>query len=144
MLISIEFVEIGFNMNKCGGDQMKDKRPALVSFAVDIAVLNAVFTVLSMIPGALEKIGVVRFSPITTREIVYDIVYCIVLLTAAYGYSKLKLWGYWLMVALCLFYPVLNTFINGREYLFWVALAAIYIIILIVPARRYFKAGYNA
>ncbi|MDF2942747.1 MAG: hypothetical protein K0S01_1605 [Herbinix sp.] len=75
---------------------MKEKRPVLVSYIVDLNYLTVFLLVATLFPKITKRFGVItpNFSNVTIRVFII-----IILLIISYGLLRLKRWGYLLMVA---------------------------------------------
>jgi hypothetical protein len=118
---------------------MKDKRPALVSYIVDLNFLFILLSIASFFPRVLNRFGIITPTP-TISNVIYRISVIIILLLISYGLLRLKRWGYWLMISynvISLIAPIILLLTKQSvNYINYVG--AIFGLSLILSARRYF------
>lgn len=77
---------------------MSEKRPLLVTFMGDLTILSALVSATTLFPKFFQKLGI-HIEPIPPfTGIITRILIIVFLLITSYGYLKLKIWGYWLMI----------------------------------------------
>ncbi|MBP1754976.1 MAG: hypothetical protein H6Q59_1374 [Firmicutes bacterium] len=86
---------------------MRDKRPVLVTFIVDLNILNCFLLFISFFPEFIERFGitVISSTPLLSRDIT-KVLMIIILVIISYGLLKMKKWGYWSMVAYNMFFLI--------------------------------------
>ena len=119
---------------------MKTKRPVFLTFIGYFYIFGAFILLLSL--GVDQEIGLaVRFGIPNVPETIVRVLVAIISLIMAYGYLKLKAWGYWMaMIYSALFLVVslsLLTIYNNQPFIgnaIWSAIVLIYTF----TKRRYF------
>lgn len=124
---------------------MREKRPALISFIVDLNLLNVFLLILSFFPKPkfLERYGI-YFNPTPAfLEGIIIVLMVITLLIISYGLLNLKRWSFWLMMAYNCFFLVLSILcllkISVHSYCTPGFIASILGIVITFPAKRYFS-----
>jgi len=95
---------------------MRKSRPNIITLYGDLCILGAIVLILTLIPNFLSRFGITLISPPYLKHSalfteLLRITKIIALLITAYGYLKLKKWGYWLMVGTNLI-PIINWIIS--------------------------------
>ena len=122
---------------------MSKERPGIVTFIGYICILSAFLSILSLFPKFLKQFGFhVAVIPLPIfSDGIMQLLPPIILLIISYGYLKLKIWGYWLMIINSIFFLVIYiVFYQQSGQLFHCQNAIITFIelVFIVPTRRYF------
>ena len=86
---------------------MKEKRPALVSYIVDLNFLNAFLLIISLFPKFTKLIGIITPTP-TFFNVITRVLSILMLLIISYGLLRLKRWGYLLMIAYNMFFLIIS------------------------------------
>ena len=120
---------------------MKEKRPILVSYIVDLNFLNAFILMASMFPKFTKIFGIITPTP-TFSNVTIRVLLIIILLTISYGLLRMKSWGYWLMIAYNMFFLIAAiTFLlklTGQAFYNPGYIIPILGLLLTFSARRYF------
>lgn len=123
---------------------MNENRPFMVTIIGDGCILCAFLLIVSLFHfwdrfGIIVKSAAYMKVPFIPEDIV-TLLYAIFLLIIAYGYLKLKRWGYWLMVSMNLFFIVvwLITFLHDKNQVLAQYPSSIIALIFIIPTIRYF------
>lgn len=120
---------------------MKENRPALVQYIVDLNFLNAFLLAASLFPKFWKHFGVITPSP-TLSNVIFRIFEALILISISYGLLKLKKWGYWLMIAYNLVFlsmSVIFLFMPAKQSLYYPGvIISILGLSLIFSAKRYF------
>ena len=130
-------------LNYKDGIYMSEKRPAIIILIGYIGVLGALLSMVSLLPKFLQPFGshfTVILLPIFSNDIV-QVLLTIILLISSYGYLKLKIWGYWLMVINIIFFLVVNIISfqqSDQLFLCQNLITTVIELVFIVPTRRYF------
>lgn len=121
---------------------MSQKRPFIVTFIGDMCILRAFIFILSLFPKLTEPVGM-YFEPLPTlADNTIRVLIAMMLLIAAYGYLRLKRWGYWLMVSINVYFLVgwIISFQNNQQQsIYQNPISLIIALIFIVPTIRYFN-----
>ena len=84
---------------------MKEKRPILVTYIVDLNFLNVILLILSLFPKLTKLFGIITPTP-TFFNVTIKVFVILILLIISYGLFRLKRWGYWLMITYNIFFLV--------------------------------------
>lgn len=124
---------------------MSEKRPLIVTFIGDINVLfvslSIILSIASLFPGFLENRG---FSTISSSSFfsnaIVQLLLSIILLIAAYGFLKLKKWGYWLMITYDIFFLAVYIWsIKSKQtYISTNIMMTVIELIFVLPTKKYF------
>ena len=121
---------------------MSEERPFIVTFIGDCAFLGALLSIISLFPNFSERFGIeFRILPVIPDGILRALI-PIALLIISYGYLKLKRWGYWLMVAINIFFLVafvIFSLQNEQQFFYQSIILEIISLIFILPTGKYFK-----
>jgi hypothetical protein len=120
---------------------MKEKRPILVTYIVDLNFLNAFILILSLFPTFMKQFGIIMPTP-TFGNVIIRVLVILILSTISYGLLKLKRWGYLLMLIYNMFFLVLSVIsllkLNIHAYYNPGYLVSILGLSLTLSAKRYF------
>lgn len=119
---------------------MSEKRPFIVTFIGDINVLFASLSIASLFPGFIESFGFSTIpSPFFSNTII-PILLSIILLIVAYGFLKLKRWGYWLMITYNIFFLAVYIWSikNKQTYISTNIMMTVIELIFVLPTKKYF------
>ncbi|MDS0527422.1 hypothetical protein NNC19_17165 [Clostridium sp. SHJSY1] len=125
---------------------MRVKRPILVTFIGDLLLINAILLFFSSFPTPkfIEEFGVYFFPLNNAYDYILRILNIIIFLAIAYGFFKLKKWGYYLMISYNLFLLVISILsliefikipgnFQGSQFI-----SSLIWLILTYPSKRYF------
>ncbi|AFS79042.1 hypothetical protein Curi_c20380 [Gottschalkia acidurici 9a] len=119
---------------------MNGKRPLIVTLIGDLTFFYALFYIVSLFPKFIQGFGIeLTPLPIISNPMI-RIIMIAILLVASYGYLKLKLWGYWIVTSMNIFFLVIYIifFISGKEYFIQGIISGFISLIFILPTRKYF------
>ncbi|MCY6485445.1 hypothetical protein OW763_14015 [Clostridium aestuarii] len=125
---------------------MSKNRPFIITFIGDISFLSALLSILLSIasllsPGFLERHNFSTIPlPIFSHHIMQILLY-IILLIASYGFLKLKIWGYWLMITYNTFFLLVNIIWglqNKQPFISTNVMMTFIELIFILPTKKYF------
>ena len=120
---------------------MNKQRPFIVTFIGDMTILGAVFIIATLFPGFSERFGIdFGASPVYSLSIVIAMM-AIIFLISAFGFLKLKKWGYWLMVGMNIFFLLLHIILSlklGLQPSVQDLLQGVISLLFIVPTKKYF------
>ena len=120
---------------------MKEKRPTLVTFIVDLNFLNAFLLIVSLFPTFIKQLGIIAPTP-TFPSIIIKVLAGLILLIISYGLLRLKIWGYWLMIAYNMFFLVVSVIflLKLTEHSFYNPGFEVSVLglMLTFPTKRYF------
>jgi hypothetical protein len=126
---------------------MSKNRPFIITFIGDGCILSACLLILSLFPRLTEGIGV-YFSPLPDylwipflSEGLMKVLISITLLTIAYGFLRLKIWGYWLMVSTNVYFlaaGIITYLQDKQQSSYRNPIALIIGLVFIVPTIKYF------
>ncbi len=118
---------------------MKDKRPLLITYIVDLNLLNALILSLSMIPVVMKLIGIIAPTP-DLSDVLTRVPMIIILIIISYGLLQLKRWGYRLMLFYQLFSLIVSVvlIVTKSPGYYSGVFFSILGLSLILSARRYF------
>jgi len=88
---------------------VKEKRPVLVSYIVDLNFLSVLLLIISLFPKFTKQFGIITATS-TFYNVTIKILVILILLTISYGLLRLKRWGYWLMITYNMFFLVVSIF----------------------------------
>jgi uncharacterized membrane protein (DUF2068 family) len=120
---------------------MKEKRPILISYIVDLNLLNVFLVILSLFPKFTNRFGIITPTP-TFLSVTIKVLVILVLLIISYGLMRLKRWGYWLMITYNMFFLVVSVIfllkLTGQSFYNPDIIVSILGLILTFSAKRYF------
>lgn len=120
---------------------MKEKRPILVSFIVDLNFLNAFLLIVSLFPTFVKQLGITTPTP-NFPSIIIKVLAVLILLIISYGLLRLRIWGYWLMIAYNMFFLVVSVIflLKLAEQSFYNQgfIVSVLGLTLTFPVKRYF------
>ncbi|MEA4827688.1 MAG: hypothetical protein VB130_13830 [Clostridium sp.] len=126
---------------------MSEKRPLIITFIGDGCVFSALLVILSLFPKFEGRIGVYS-SPLPTflkipilSEDIMKVLISIVFLIIAYGFFRLKKWGYWLIVSINVYFLagwIISYQLSKKQYFYQNPIASIVGLIFITPTIKYF------
>lgn len=122
---------------------MSEKKPGIIILIGYLGFLGAFLSIVSLFEKFLERFGfhfTVITLPIFSNDIV-QVLLTIILLITSYGYLKLKIWGYWLMVINSIFFLVVNIILfqqSDQLFLYQNLITTVIELVFIVPTRKYF------
>jgi uncharacterized membrane protein (DUF2068 family) len=120
---------------------MKDSRPILITYIVDLNFLNAFLLLVSLFPKLTEGFGLIMPTH-TLANVISRILIIVILLIISYGLLRLKPWAFWLMLAYNVFFLIVSiiTIIKptGQSFNYLGLIVSIFGLSLILSAKRYF------
>lgn len=120
---------------------MKEKRPILVSYIVDLNFLNGILLILSLFPKLTKQFGIITPTP-TFFNVTIKVFVILILLIISYGLLRLKRWGYWLMITYNMFFLVVSIIfslgLTGQSVYNPSYIGPILGLILTFSAKRYY------
>ncbi|MBU3154392.1 hypothetical protein [Clostridium estertheticum] len=120
---------------------MKEKRPVLVTYIVDLNFLNVFLLIISSFPKFTKQFGIVTETP-TFFNVAIKALLFLILLTISYGLLRLKKWSYWMMITYNMFFLILSIIyllkLTGPSSYNQGCISSILGLTLIFSAKRYF------
>lgn len=121
---------------------MKQTRPKEMTLIGSLYIFEAVIVLLALVVGGEEGlyIGVREIISNIPANILIPIV-TILKLIIAYGYLKLKKWGYWLMLLYSLVVILMNSYLMlqfGLQLYIWETMFSIYVLRYTYQQRNIF------
>jgi hypothetical protein len=120
---------------------MKDSRPILITYIVDLNFLNAFLLLVSLFPKLTEGFGLIMPTH-TLANVISRILIIVILLIISYGLLRLKPWAFWQMLAYNVFFLIVSiiTIIKptGQSFNYLGLIVSIFGLSLILSAKRYF------
>lgn len=126
---------------------MSEKRPFIITFIGDGCVLSAFLLILSLFSNFTERIGIYS-APLPTflkvpfiSEVIMKVLISMSLLIISYGYFRLKIWGYWLMVSINVYFLVgwiISLQQSDQQSFYQNPIATMIGLIFILPTIKYF------
>jgi hypothetical protein len=129
---------------------MRLKTPILVTFIADLNLLSAFLGIVALLPTSkfLDQIGIYATPISNFLDTLIRILIVIINLAIAYGYFKLKRWGYFVMLTYNLFFLVLSIIFilkpNIALYTTPSLIPSVLGLTLTFPSKRYFIKEYKA
>lgn len=125
---------------------MSEKRPFIITFIGDVSIFSAFLVILSLFPKFLGRFGIYfqaldyywNVSDLTKN--VMTVLIATILFTVAYGYLRLKRWGYWLMICINLL-PLLGWLISwgqNKHSVFLNPIMTFITLAFVLPTAKYF------
>lgn len=122
---------------------MKQNRPKEMTLIGSLYIFEAIIVLLALVVGGEEGLY------IGVREIVSDIpanilipILTMLKLFIAYGYLKLKNWGYWLMMLYSLVVILMNSYLMlqfGLQLYIWQTMFSVYVLRYTYQKRSVFS-----
>ena len=122
---------------------MSKKRPIIIEFIGGVSFLGALLSIVVLLfPNLLKQLGLNSITAPSFSVGIMQVLLPIILLIASYGFLRLKIWGYWLMVIYSMFFLIV--FIIGliqNEPLFASQnfIGTFITLIFLLPTKRYFN-----
>ena len=122
---------------------MSKKRPIIIEFIGGISFLGALLSIVVLLFPNFSKQLEFNAIPVPNFSVgIMQVVLPIILLIASYGFLRLKIWGYWLMVIYSMFFLIV--FIIGliqNKPLFGSQnfIGTFITLIFLLPTKRYFN-----
>lgn len=128
---------------------MSEKRPYIVTFIADWCIISAFLRLLlALFPKLIEQIGVYSAPlpnylkiPVLSEDIM-KVLISIIFLIAAFGFLRLKRWGYWLMVSINIYLLAgwaISYQQNKLQSAYTNPISVIIGLIFIIPTIKYFS-----
>lgn len=120
---------------------MSGRRPLIISFIGDLNTLGALVSIATLFPKFFQKLGIYIEPALPYSNSIIRVLITIFLLIISYGYLKLKIWGYWLMMFKNIFFilvPFIYYQLSGQLYGQNVLIEIIELI-FIVQTKKYFS-----
>lgn len=120
---------------------MSEKRPFIITLIGDISFLGALLSIISLLfPSFLKQFGLYIMPLPIFSDITIQILLSITLLIASYGFLKLRIWGYWLLIIYDISFLIANIIFYHQNKLLFQNVVLIFIeLIFIVPTLKYFS-----
>jgi hypothetical protein len=103
-------------------DEMISKRPLGVVLIGYFYILGAIVLILTLFANTTEQYGIAfRFGVPNVPENIMRVLVSLISLIMAYGYLKLKKWGYWIMIIYTIYFLITNITLSQQysEKLFY-------------------------
>lgn len=120
---------------------MSEKRPFIVTLIGDLSFLGALLSLISsLFPSFLKQFGLYVMPLPIFSDATTQVLLPLILLIAAYGFLKLKIWGYCLMILYNVFILTINIiwYCQTKHILQNVILIFIELV-FIFPTLKYFS-----
>lgn len=122
---------------------MNKNRPFIITFIGDISFLGALLSILiALLPNFSERFGFYVIPLPFFSDGITQVLMPIILLIASYGFLKLKIWGYWLMIIYTMFFfivPIIWCQLNKQPFFSPNIIMTFIQLIFILPTRKYFS-----
>ncbi|MBU3142553.1 hypothetical protein [Clostridium sp. CF012] len=122
---------------------MGKKRPLGITLIGYFYIFGAIVLIITLFTNATEKYGIaVRVGLPNVPERLMKVLVSIIFLIIAYGYLKLKKWGWWLMIAYTIYLLVVSIILSNqyKQQLFYGnAQWSIIVLIYTLYKRSYFN-----
>ncbi|MBW9159470.1 hypothetical protein [Clostridium tagluense] len=124
---------------------MSKKRPVIIEFIGGIAFLGALVSiVIVLFPNFSKQLGFDAI-PVSNFSVgIMQVVLPIILLIASYGFLRLKIWGYWLMVIYSMFFLIvfiIGLIQNKPLFASQNFIGTFITLMFLLPTKRYFNKG---
>lgn len=121
---------------------MIKNRPYIITFIGDISFLGALLSIIvSLVPNFSQRFGFHVIPLPFFSDGITQVLMPIILLIAAYGFLKLKRWGYWLMIiyTMCFLMVHIIWYQQNKQLVVSQNFILTFIqLIFILPTRKYF------
>ncbi|MFZ5353128.1 MAG: hypothetical protein ACOZCL_10460 [Bacillota bacterium] len=120
---------------------MSEKRPFLVTLIGDMSILSALLLILTLFPSLTSRLGIELGSSIIFSNTISKGAISIALLVAAYGYMKLKKWGYWLMISIDILFlavSIISAIQAVPQSTYTGIITSVVSLMFILPTKEYF------
>lgn len=121
---------------------MSKKRPFGITLIGYFYIFGAIVLLVTLFTNATEQYGIaVRFGLPKVPEGIMKVLVSIISLILAYGYLKLKKWGFWFMITYSIFFLAVSITLSLQynSQLFWGnVIWSIIVLIYTFMRRRYF------
>lgn len=121
---------------------MKQKRPLLITFILDLNLLSAFLLIISLSPKFAKHVGIYSMPSSNFSEKIIKTLMVIVLLIISYGFLRLKRWSFFLMLTYNIFFIVVAIIFllnqNGQSAYAEALIPSVLGLILTIPTKRYF------
>lgn len=126
---------------------MDKDRPFMITFIGDGCVFGAFILILSLFPKFLERFRIYS-QPLPNylkvsvlSENIMLVLFAVILLIIAYGYFKLRIWSYWLLVGINL-YSLIGGIVfyqqNKQQSFYQNPIGIVIGLVFILPTIKYF------
>lgn len=119
---------------------MNEKRPFIITLIGDISFLGALLSLISsLFPNFLSQFGLHTVPLPIFSDTIIQVLLPLILIIASYGFLKLKIWGYWLLIIYDLFFLISNIIFYHQNKQLFQNVALIFIeLVFILPTLKYF------
>lgn len=125
-----------------GGVRMAQERPLGLTLFGCFYIFGAFVLIVTLFTNPTEQFGIsVRFGLPNVPENIMRALVSVISLIMAYGYLKLKKWGYWFMIIYTIYFLVVSIYLliqYGQQPFFGNVLFSITVLIYTLNKRRYF------
>lgn len=126
---------------------MSEKRPLGITLIGYFYIFGAIVLLVTLFTNPTEQYGIdVRFGLPKAPEGMMKVVVSIISLIMAYGYLKLKKWGFWFMITYSIFFLVVSIILSQQynNQLFWGnVIWSIVVLIYTLMRRKFFLHNHN-
>ena len=118
------------------------KRPLLITFICDLNFLTVFLYIVSLFPKLIERFGIHVTQIPTVSDISIRIATVIFLMLITYGFLRLKIWAFWLMIIYHVFFFGLSVFFllkeNEQSYFTQSIISSGLGLMITLPSKKYF------
>ncbi len=124
---------------------MDIKRPLGVTIIGFFYILGSIVLIATLFTNVRQQFGIaVRFGAPSIPENIMRVLVIVVSLFMAYGYLRLKRWGYWFMITYTIYFLVISIGLSlqyKHELFYGNVVFSIMVLVYTLSKRRYFKKG---
>lgn len=94
---------------------MDNKRPLIITLIGYFYIFGSIILIITLFTNANDEFGIaVRFGIPYVPENIMRVLIAIISLILAYGYLKLKKWGYWFMIIYTIYFLVVSVTLSQQ------------------------------
>ncbi len=127
---------------------MDEKRPLGVTLVGYFYIFGSILLMITLFSNATEQYGIsVRFGLPNVPENIMKVLVSISSLTMAYGYLKLRKWGYWFMLIYTMYFLVVSINLSqqyNQQLFYGNVIWSIIVLIYTLSKSRYFNKKISA
>lgn len=135
-------------MEKCGvifngGYKMTEKRPSGITLIGYFYIFGAFVILITLFTNPIEQFGIAaRFGVPYVSENIMRVFVAIIFLIMAYGYLKLKKWGYCLMLIYTIYFFIVSIILSqqyNQQPFYGNVIWSIIVLFYTLSKRKYFN-----